>query len=551
MDYFFQNALVAQLQEQLHGAILNKVFQPQPHIIILRLWNGGKQVRLLLGTGGVEPRLYLTDQQYRNPVRPPRFCQLLRARLKRLISIEMDSHDRVVRLHFQGNDDSEYTLVAELFGRTGNLLLLNQQQHIVDTLQRSSETCSRAQMVGAIYNPPAVRGSITLDMAAQQLSVMIDGEQNAGNDIQQWLLENVVPMSRNVAQLLAIKAQHSSLSEVLGSFVEQWHNGKLQPYSNGNVLSMQLHQGEVASEVNLSDFAQQYYIALESQSAINGENDSDLRNAVKKGLKRLRQRLSKIDQQIEVCLLADDEKNTGDLLLANLHNMQRGMHSIEVYDYFQDPPTMITIELDSAKTPQENAQLHYKRHRKAKRGLEHCQRRLSQTEYEIEWLEQIAQQLSEQGTGASVNSGDSDILRQELIDGGWYKPQTAVQRDTRRITASSLVKRDTTPSGWELIWGSNNKTNDYLTKQLLKPHDLWFHAHKIPGCHLILKNDGAEVAQADQIYAARIAAIHSRAVNDTHVEVMVTEGKNVQRIKGAPLGLVKVKQYQVLTIKMA
>ncbi|MEA3465912.1 MAG: NFACT RNA binding domain-containing protein [Thermodesulfobacteriota bacterium] len=533
MDYFFLHALVHQLQPQLQGALLNKVFQPQRDVLIFRLWNGRCEHRLLLGTGGVGPRIYLTTAAYRNPMRPPRFCQLLRARLQRLVSIQIDKADRVVTLDFLGQQDETYRLIAELFGREGNLVLLDEMGNVVDSLHRSRAGDDRPLVVGQVYIPPTPRGHIPLENAVQQLPV--------GGDLGEWLTTQMTPMSRCVAAELINQAQQQPLQSVLNNFVFCWHENQLHPVSCGSVLTMTTDKSCVP--VDLSNFAQNHYAALTAQGA---DNNTDLNKVVRKALKRLNKRLQHIDQQIDQCLHADNDKDKGDLLLAHLHLMKRGMKQIEVQDYYQDPPMMVTIPLDAAKTPQENAEACFKRYRKGKRGLDHCERRQEQTRYEIEWLEQIAQQLDDSATAA-----DSDIIRQELIDAGWYKPTSALQRETRRQSAASLVNRTQSPGGWEIVWGRNNKTNDYVSKTLLKSRDLWFHAHKIPGCHLVIKCDGATVAQEDQIFAAAIAAAHSRAGNDTSVEVMVSEGKWVKRIKGAPPGLVKVENYRVIQVTPA
>lgn len=475
MDYLFLQTLVAQLQSQLQGSLINKVYQPDRDLLILKLWNGRIEQRLLIGVGGIGPRIHLTTESHRNPMRPPRFCQLLRARLKRLVRIEIDPADRIVRLSFVGPEDECYILVAELFGREGNVILIDHNNNVVDSLFRTKKDCVRPLIVGQPYVSPELR----------------DGTQFARST-------DFVPP-----------------------------------------------QGDVAEWPNLSLLAEQHFdgiaAAIHHKHGVDGH--AALRKAVSTALKRLNKRLKHIDQQIDQCLNCEEEKQSGDLLLANLHVMKRGMEVVEVLDYYQDPPIMTTLALLPAKTPQENAALYFKRYRKGKRGLDHCQRRLEQTQMEIESLEQISQQLDDQ-----VTSADSDMIREELIESGWYKPATALQRDTRHQKAVTLVNRVQSPNGWEIVWGRNNKTNDYVSKTLLKSRDLWFHAHKIPGCHLVIKSDGADVPMEDQLFAASLCAAHSRAAKDTRVDVMVTEGKHVKRIKGAPLGLVRVETYRVLQV---
>jgi len=67
MDYLFLQTLVAQLQSQLQGSLINKVYQPDRDLLILKLWNGRIEQRLLIGVGGVGPRIHLTTESHATP----------------------------------------------------------------------------------------------------------------------------------------------------------------------------------------------------------------------------------------------------------------------------------------------------------------------------------------------------------------------------------------------------------------------------------------------------------------------------------------------------
>jgi len=192
MDYFFLHAIINQLKGPLQGAVLNKVFQPQEHILILRFWNGGAQQRLLIDLSGDKLGLYISDQAYRNPVRPPRFCQLLRARLQRLVDLQLDQADRVVRMTFVGTDAEMYLLVVELFGRVGNVFLLDAKNCIIDSLLRSRGTGQRVQVNAQPYVAAPVSGDIALD---DVLAVVNTEDLSA-----QWLLKHVSPIHRWIDQ---------------------------------------------------------------------------------------------------------------------------------------------------------------------------------------------------------------------------------------------------------------------------------------------------------------------------------------------------------------
>jgi predicted ribosome quality control (RQC) complex YloA/Tae2 family protein len=522
MDYFYLDALIRQIRPGLQGALVNKIYQPQADTLVFKLWNGRQEVRLLMRLGAAHSSMYLTEQSYRNPLRPPRFCQLLRARLHRLDAIQLDKADRIVSLRFSGKEGQPYTLLATFFGRDANLSLLDERQQLIDSLHRHHGQPSHVD--------PDSTDTIALGDLATWLR--LHGEPDG---VSSFLIERVVPMSHSLAASLVKEAGEHPLVEIVERFVAAWQQDRLKPRCQGKRLSMWL-QGDDSAAADLSRFA--------SQQAQDSGPD-DLSKVVKKALKRLQKRLTSIDAQWQECEQADLYRQQADLLSAQRHLLKRGMADVEVVDYYQDPPVSCRLPLDPAKTPQDNIDRYYKRYSKAKRGLDHCLRRHEQTEQEIAWLEEIAEQLDQE------SARDHDLIRQELIDAAIYRPQNTLNRETRRTSPADLVRRCHSPGGWSVMWGRNNKTNDYLSKHLLKSGDLWFHAHNLPGSHVVLKCDGAEVAEEDVLFAAAIAARYCRGKNNAKVDVMVTRGKQVKRVKNAPPGLVTVDEYRTVVVAPA
>nr|WP_320050455.1 NFACT family protein [uncultured Desulfuromonas sp.] len=521
MDYFFLDALIRQIRAELQGSLVNKIYQPLADTLVFKLWNGRQEVRLLMRLGPAAAYMYLTDQTYRNPLRPPRFCQLLRARLHRLASIQLDPDDRIVRLHFNGKEGRDYVLEASFFGRDANIRLIDHAQNVIDALHRQNSSSQGSPQ--------------EMEQEKIALADLAHWLQQHGDpvSVRSFLLDRVVPMSRAVATLLEKDSAKSSLCAMSKAFVMAWRQGQLKPHRQGGHLTMWL-DGDAADD--LSSYAREH-------SGETGQDD--LQRVVKKALKRLHKRLVSIDAQWQECEQAEVFRQQADLLSAQRHLLKRGMCEVNVADYYQDPPVNCRLELDCAKTPQENIDRYYKRYSKAKRGLDHCLRRHEQTEQEIAWLEEIAEQLE------SDSAGDQEVIRQELIESGIYRPQNALNRETRRTSPASLMRKAVSPAGWPVFWGRNNKTNDYLSKQILKAEDLWFHAHAMPGSHVVLKCDGAEVEEADVLFAAAIAARYCRGKNNAKVEVMVTTGKHVKRVKNAPPGLVTVNEFRTVMVAPA
>jgi len=148
-------------------------------------------------------------------------------------------------------------------------------------------------------------------------------------------------------------------------------------------------------------------------------------------------------------------------------------------------------------------------------------------------------------------NAELEAVRQELTAAGMLQSRPEPARRSRAAEPQEQLRSAVTPGGYKLLWGKNNRSNDYVSRQLTGPDDLWFHARDLPGCHLVLKKGerGGEVLESDLLHAAAIAAAYSRGKDDGKVEVMITEGKWVKKPKGARPGLVTVERYRTIVVR--
>jgi predicted ribosome quality control (RQC) complex YloA/Tae2 family protein len=159
MDSQYIEAIMNELGDLLAGALVSKIYQPSSETLIFKLWTGRETHRLLISVASGRTRLHLTTLSYPNPPAPARFCQLLRARLARLLRMEQVPGERIVRLVFNGKtnppeEPSKYILVAELFSHHGNLVLLDERGRIVDVLKRTQKDGRRELLPGRDYQSP-------------------------------------------------------------------------------------------------------------------------------------------------------------------------------------------------------------------------------------------------------------------------------------------------------------------------------------------------------------------------------------------------------------
>ena len=469
MKLEFIRNIVNELSAPLSGARISKIYQPSPEIFLFKLWTGRDALRLLVSAEAQKCRIHLTEQTWPNPHIPPRFCQLLRARITRIESISVVNDDRIVRLQCLGAHGTCH-LYIELIGNRGNLILVDDQGVIIDVLKRiSGETQKRVLLAGEKYLYPERTDFASLKSARKPSCP----DENC-----------------------------------------TWNQTVEKLYSN-------IQQSE-----NKEDFTRQLQVTMNRQ------------------IKKLRKRLLSIEKESQKQKNYDVNRQIGELLLANLHSVQRGMDAVVLLNYYLQPPEPITIILDPLLSPQQNAEKYFWRYKKGKRGREHSQRRLEETQSELEWLQQLDYQLND-----TVKNSDIEGIASELRQVGLLKDKNRLHG--KRTLQASKPHEATSPSGFRVIWERNNRQNDEISTKFLKNGDFWFHVYGAPGAHVVLKSGQMQSNPTDEdlYYAASLAAGYSKVRNDAKVEVMLADAKSVHKPKGAKPGLVNVLQYKTLIVK--
>lgn len=469
MHYELIVKVVNELSTLMAGARVTKIYQPAESLIVIKFWNGRATCRLLLCADQKNYRLHITEQEYLNPSTPPRFCQLLRSRLAKIVSVDILNEDRVVRISGSGKHGC-CSLIIELTGKASNMILVDADGIIIDCLKRSkSDGDNRACLAGVLYALPD------------------KGKLNEG----------------------LVKKSFNSEPES-GS----WNQCVDKIYING-----------IADNSN-KDLKQQ------------------LKQTVDRQIKKLKKRAANISSELDKQKNADQLKQFGELILANVHQIKRGEESVGLVDYYAEPPETVDVKLDRLLSPQQNAEKYFHRYKKLKKGLIHSQRRFDETTSELEWIRQLEYQLDD-----SVKKSDIEEIAQELREAGLLKEKNRLHQ--RRTQHESKPFEAISPSGFKVFWGRNNRQNDTLSTRILKSGDLWFHAYQCPGTHVVLKSNGGRrlYSDEDKNFAAAIAAGYSKRKNDSRVEVILAEAEAVKKPKNSRPGLVTVQKYRTLLVE--
>ena len=239
----------------------------------------------------------------------------------------------------------------------------------------------------------------------------------------------------------------------------------------------------------------------------------------------------------------------GNLLMANLHAVPPGAPEVSVDDLFGSSGEKVVILLKTNRLPRENALDYLKRGKKGKRAEPILTTRLAEVRARYEALEASLVSLKQAETADQVRQVERGMRRDKLLGN---------KRSGGRATESAArpsgprPRRYKTEEGWTVLVGRNNKENDSLTKGSAGD-DIFLHAQGCPGSHVILKREGrADMPSRDTLReAASLAAYWSKARNAAKVPVVYTEVRHVQKPRGAPPGLVTLKNEKSLMARPA
>jgi predicted ribosome quality control (RQC) complex YloA/Tae2 family protein len=296
------------------------------------------------------------------------------------------------------------------------------------------------------------------------------------------------------------------------------------------------------SFISVQELLNSYYTA-----ELNEQLFAQLRHQLSQKLNNLLAKLNlkanTFKERLQQSSDADVHKSQADLLMANLHQWQPGMKSIDLSDFETNQP--VTISLNPEKNAVQNAQALYKKHQKLKRARIAVEPLLAAVQEEINYLEQVEVALSVLETYRSPQDLQTLAeIREELIQQKYLDIP-----DYRGTDKNAAIEfhRYQSPSGFELLIGRNNRQNDQLTFRTAGDYDLWFHTLEIPGSHALLRlKPGTVAEEVDLQFAADMAAYYSRARQSEQVPVVYTEPKYVYKPKGAKPGMVVYKQERIV-----
>ena len=277
---------------------------------------------------------------------------------------------------------------------------------------------------------------------------------------------------------------------------------------------------------SISRLLEDYYAEKNTLTRIR-QKSVDLRRVVQTALERNRKKYDLQAKQLRDTENREKFKVYGELIHTYGYNLEPGAKKLEALNYYTNE--MITIPLDSTKTPQENALKYFEKYNKQKRTFEALTSLIEETRDDISYLESVSNALD-----IALSEDDLTQIKEELIESGYIRRKFT----KKKVKITSKPFHYLSSDGYHIYVGKNNLQNEELTFHFASGNDWWFHAQGIPGSHVIVKTNGEELPDRTFEEAGKLAAYYSKNRGSEKIEIDYIEKKHVKKPKGGKPGFV-------------
>ncbi len=513
------------------GARLQGVRQPNAFQVVFEIYRSGAgEARWLFDCSTGNPlgggRTHLTKARVPNAPSPPAFCASLRKFVESgtILSIEQRGFDRILDVLIRGYEGHEYLFSAEFMGRHSNLILLGPQENserpILHAAKLITAKVSRLREVlpGKIYIPPPA----PTEPNSFHLSGFLKEEIKLRGD--DSLLEAA---RKNQWQPVLLRDENGNLAGAYPLRLQSW-------------------KGAQEGRETLSQALDEWYSFAVPRAELENQKRT-LEGVLNKAWQQRAQAIAQIEHGQSESSRSGQMRRQGELILANLWQLQSGQGSAVISDYFQDPPVDITIQLDADLSPQENANRLFERARHGEKNRARLEELHAKMMDEIGAIEDAQGQLQ-----TAISLEETTTLRELIAKNGWFQSQQSSPEKAARAAdfGGKKIRSYLSPEGWQIFVGDNAEANDYLVQRVGQSNDWWLHLRAGTSAHAVIKTNNAplKVPRETLEFAARLVVQRSAAKHAGVVAVDYTLKKHVRKPRRAAPGSVTYSHEKTLHV---
>lgn len=571
LDGMYLNFLVSEVNTLLAGAKVDKIHQPSKNELVFIMRTKGGMHKLYFSADANSPRFAVVEKTPENPQNPPMLCMLFRKRLlgATLLSVEQYGLDRIAFFNFDATneigDRVKLTLAVEIMAQHSNVILFDGENRIVDALRRvdSEKSSYRLVLPGAQYKLPPAQEKV--DLRNAEPSEVCEAVSKLENSrISSAILKTLQGVSPLLSRELSFRicGDDKGVGELnsdekmnmlceLSALKTMLLSGNTQP-------TMVLDESEKPMEFSFMPITQYgpSYRSITKENVFSllegfySERDRLLRTRSKgaelfklleNSIERISRKLNNQQEDLNRCADREAIRINAELVTAAQYRLEKGASVYEVENYY-DNNNIVKVSVDPALSPSQNAQKLYKEYRKACTAENMLIKLIEEGKHDLEYLESVRDLLER-----STLEREFGEIKDELISQGFIKPKKSNKKQMKKQALPPLEFKTT--QGLTVLVGRNNIQNDKLTFKTGRKGDIWLHAQKCPGSHVLLVADGGEVPDDAIVEAAEIAAYYSSAKDSTVVTVDYTDVKNIKKPNGAKPGFVVYYTYYSVNVK--
>jgi len=535
-DGFFLHHMVEELRRELVNGRIQKINQPFEQELVLQIRSNRQSHRLLLSAHPVFGRIQLTQTTFENPAQPSTFIMVLRKYLQGALieSIEQVENDRIVEITVSNKneigDHIQATLIIEIMGKHSNILLVDKSSHkILEVIKHVgfSQNSYRTLLPGSTYiAPPSTDSLNPFTVKDEKLFEILQTQETTAKNLQS--------LFQGLGRDTANELESILVSEKLSTF-RNFFNQETQPCLTETSFSPVPFANQVGEPfTSLSDLLDTYYKDKAERDRVK-QQASELIRRVENELQKNRHKLKKQEKELLATDNAEEFRQKGELLTTFLHQVPNDQDQVILDNYYTNQP--ITIALDKALTPNQNAQRYFKRYQKLKEAVKYLTDLIEETKATILYLESVETVLNQAGLEEIAE------IREELIQTGFIR-----RRQREKIQKRKKPEQYLASDGKTIIYvGRNNLQNEELTFKMARKEELWFHAKDIPGSHVVISGnlDPSDEVKTD---AAELAAYFSQGRLSNLVQVDMIEVKKLNKPTGGKPGFVTYTGQKTLRV---
>ena len=558
LDAFSISALADEFRMEIMGGRVQKVVQLTPLSFGMEIYAQSQRRYLMLSAEPSSPRVFLQSEKPRRGDSPPSpMFQLLRKYLRGslLMTIEQPPFERVLLFHFSGTE-GDCTLALELMGTRSNLIFLDENGRIL-ALVRPAPTKSaqsRPLLPNHPYELPRPQNklappAITVERLTARLA-----QSPPESLLRKALVKHLAGMSPLIAREIVFRAtgdtetltaplpDPDALTETIRLVYRHIDAHAWSPHA----VFSQAHAVEIFAPIALTHLPRA--VPVESMSAVVAAHFSrtdapeadgyfaarlPVRQRIQSLMDKLARRQKRLADDAAQLRNPDIFKEKGNAILANTWQIAPRQTSLVVE---WTGGETLEIALDETLSPAENAQKYFSRYQKAKRAAEIIPEQQALVAQQIDYLQQLLFDLEQAESRPEIDA----IAAALSVIGGEDRRKNTKKR--AKAQSAGQPRRYESPDGFTVWVGRNAVQNHRLTFERAAPNDIWLHARGVPGAHVVISTAEGEPPESTIDWAAGVAAYFSKNRAEAWVDVIVTRKKYVRAIKGAPPGLVSVRQ---------